>query len=509
LRLSPEQAIDINFIALKASEAANIPVGDVVSCKIVKRSIDARGRETWIQLKVRLVWGQEDQPVEAIPPFAARDVSAAPEVVVVGAGPAGLFAALRLIERGIRPIVIERGKDVSRRKKDVAILNKDGVLDPESNYCFGEGGAGTFSDGKIYTRSNKRGDVMRVLELFVLHGADPDILIESHPHLGTDKLPGIIENMRNTITGCGGQILFDTRLTAILADGSRATGVQVNNAGTISARAIVLATGHSARDVYEMMLRQGIQLQSKPFAMGVRVEHPRQLIDRIQYHGRNDPSLPSASYSLVTQVNNRGVYSFCMCPGGIIVPASTGSSELVVNGMSNSVRNSPYSNSGIAVEISLEDIHRFGDSALAGLDLQKKLEHAAWQNSTGAMKAPAQRLTDFVKGRVSQDLPRSSYIPGLCPSPLNEWLPGGIARRLQKGLEDFGTKMRGFMTSEAVVVGVESRTSSPVRMPRDPGTFQHTGVERLYVCGEGAGYAGGITSSALDGIACAERVDIH
>jgi len=507
LKLTPSQAANNNYITNKVSTLAKTNTSNITAVKIIKRSIDARGKQIAINLKVLAVWDEKFYGGSQIEPFEHNDVSKAKEVIVVGAGPAGLFAALTLIERGIRPIVLERGKDVKRRKTDVAELNKNGILDLESNYCFGEGGAGTFSDGKIYTRSNKRGNISRVLELFVLHGANPDILIESHPHLGTDKLPQIITSIRNTITECGGIIRFDSKLTDITIKSKRIDSISINGSETIKASAVILATGHSARDIYEILHRKNIAIQAKAFAMGVRIEHSRELIDSIQYHGVKDSHLPAATYSLSTQVNERGVYSFCMCPGGIIVPSSTGSEELVVNGMSNSMRNSVFSNAGMAVEITLNDIENFAQgNPMAGLEMQKQFEYTAWQQSSGNQKAPAQRLVDFLENKQSQNLPNSSYIPGLCSSPLHNWLPKEIGNRLKVGFETFGKSMRGYITNEAVIVGVESRTSSPVRIPRDGETFKHIEIDNLYPCGEGAGYSGGITSSALDGIACANKV---
>ena len=430
------------------------------------------------------------------------------EVIIVGAGPAGLFASLRLIELGFRPVIVERGKDVSARKKDIALISREQIINPDSNYCFGEGGAGTFSDGKLYTRSKKRGDNTRVLELLCLHGANENILYEAHPHLGTDKLPGIISNIRKSITEAGGIFLLEKKVKDFIIEGSSLRGVVTPENEKYYSQEIILSTGHSARDVYDICRRHKIQLEMKSFAMGVRVEHPQELIDRIQYHGnaRGD-YLPPASYTLVKQIDGRGVYSFCMCPGGFIVPSATMQEEVVVNGMSPSKRSSPYANSGIVVEIRPEDLLSYTSfEEFAGMEFQKDIERMAWEQGGKSQKAPAQRLDDFVSGINSGSLPRVSYFPGVTPSPMHEWIPESIASRLREGFRLFGSVMKGFLTNEAVILGVESRTSSPLRIPRNPETLEHISLPGLYPCGEGSGYSGGIVSSAVDGMKAAEAV---
>ncbi|MFO7716817.1 NAD(P)/FAD-dependent oxidoreductase [Desulfosarcina sp.] len=474
---------------------------------IVRRSVDARKRAVQVHLGVR-VYADDETLLPDRPVFDYRDVHTAAPVIVVGAGPAGLFAALRLLELGLKPVVIERGKPVKGRRRDVAALNRRGLLNPESNYAFGEGGAGTFSDGKLYTRSRKRGDHRRVLHRFHQHGADGRILCDAHPHLGSNRLPEMVSAMRTTIEGHGGEFHFQQKIVGVSVSGSRATGVILEDRRRVEGRAVILATGHSARDIYEMLMAQRVCLEAKPFAMGVRVEHPQGLIDRIQYHGRaRGDGLPAAEYSLVQQVDGRGVYSFCMCPGGFIVPAATDDRAVVVNGMSFSQRNSPYANAGIVVEIRLADLPRLrAADPLAGLNYQRDLEQAAYRHGGGGVIAPAQRLADFVNDHPSSSLPACSYPPGVAASPLHQWLPDSLLGRLQAAFTAFDRKMKAFLTNEALVVGVESRTSSPVRIPRDPQTLQHISVQGLFPCGEGAGYAGGIVSCAVDGERAAEAV---
>ena len=506
LSLSPADAADAQAIAAAVKQKLGRSVG-ADRIVIARRSIDARKPRIRVNLGLE-VYGDDEAMATDAPVFAYRDVRQAPSVIIVGAGPAGLFSALRFLELGYKPVVLERGKPVGERRKDVAALNRRGLLDPDSNYAFGEGGAGTFSDGKLYTRSKKRGDHHRVLHRLHQHGADPAILYEAHPHIGSNRLPDIVQAMRQTIVDNGGEVHFEQQVVALSVDVGKVLGVRLEDGTSIAGKAVVLATGHSASDIYRMLADKDIALEIKGFAMGVRVEHPQRLIDQIQYHGqKRGHFLPAASYALVQQVAGRGVYSFCMCPGGYIVPAATEAGTIVVNGMSFAKRNGPFANAGMVVELKTEDIpdiDRLG--VLAGLCYQQNLERLARRHGGVGVVAPAQRLADFVAGRVSSTLPDCSYPPGVVASPLHEWLPETICRRLQAGFKAFDRRMRGFLTNEAIIVGVESRTSSPVRIPRDPQTLMHINVKGLFPCGEGAGYAGGIVSCAVDGERIAEAV---
>jgi uncharacterized FAD-dependent dehydrogenase len=509
INLTPAAAADDAAVRKIAATLAGQDPESVNEVRIVKRSVDARKKNIRVNLTVEVFSG-DDSSIPEISPFVPKDVSREREVIIVGAGPAGLFAALRLIELGIRPVIIERGRDVSARKKDIARISREQIVDPDSNYCFGEGGAGTYSDGKLYTRSKKRGDNLRVLELLCLHGASNNIMYEAHPHLGTDKLPGIISNIRQSILDAGGQFMLEKKVTDLILEGDSVKGVVVSGNEKILSPYVILATGHSARDIYDICINRGVELLLKSFAMGVRVEHPQELIDKIQYHGNDRGDfLPAAAYSIAKQVDGRGVYSFCMCPGGFIVPSATAQEEVVVNGMSPSERNSPYANSGIVVEIRPEDMARYSrHGVMAGIEFQKELEREAWKNGGHTQRAPAQRLADFVAGDLSSTLPKVSYFPGVTPSPLHSWLPKSIGRRLRDGFRLFGHLMNGYLTNEAVVLGVESRTSSPLRIPRDPEKLHHIKISGLYPCGEGSGYAGGIVSSAVDGMNVADAISL-
>jgi uncharacterized FAD-dependent dehydrogenase len=507
INLNPAAAADGNVIKKISATLAGVDQAEISLARVIKRSVDARKKNIRVNLTVEVFSG-DDSVIAPINPFIPVDVTLKREVIIIGAGPAGLFAALRLIELGLRPLIIERGRDVSSRKIDIARISREHIVDPDSNYCFGEGGAGTYSDGKLYTRSKKRGDNIRVLELLCLHGANDNIMYEAHPHLGTDKLPGIISNIRRSILDAGGLFILEKKVTDLIIEGDSIKGVVTSENEKFISPYVILATGHSARDIYEICRNRGVELEMKPFAMGVRVEHPQELIDKIQYHGNSRGEyLPAASYNIAKQVDGRGVYSFCMCPGGFIVPSATAQEEVVVNGMSPSGRNSPYANSGIVVEIKPEDLVKYsGFGEMAGLEFQKELEREAWKNGGHTQRAPAQRLADFVSGKTSGSLPKVSYFPGATSSPLHSWLPKAIGRRLRDGFRLFGHLMNGYMTNEAVVFAIESRTSSPIRIPRDPVRLDHIKINGLYPCGEGSGYAGGIVSSAVDGIRTAEAI---
>lgn len=533
IRILPEQAASEEGIKRYLSKEKGIDVRTLNQVRVLKRSIDARQRTIYVNLKVRAYineFAQDDQYIHTEYP----DVSSRPCVVVVGEGPGGLFASLRLIELGYRPVVLERGKDVRERKKDLSNITKTQKVDAESNYCFGEGGAGAYSDGKLYTRSKKRGSVDKILNVFCQHGANTNILADAHPHIGTDKLPRVIENMRNTILQCGGEVHFQTKMTSFIIDGDKVIGVEAVNLQTGGEETyrgpVILATGHSARDVYRYLAASRIEIEAKGIAVGVRLEHPAHLIDQIQYHNKNGRGkyLPAAEYSFVTQVDGRGVYSFCMCPGGFVIPAATGPQQLVVNGMSPSNRGTAWSNSGMVVETHPEDVASFvqehqaifqsdaslsssaeeevlsPDSPLTMMHFQQIVEKQCWQQGNMKQTAPAQRMADFVNNRLSYDLPKSSYASGLISSPLHFWMPSFVSKRLQEGFKTFGKNAHGFLTNEATLIAMETRTSSPVRILRDRDTLQHVRLQGLFPCGEGAGYAGGIVSAGVDGERCAE-----
>jgi uncharacterized FAD-dependent dehydrogenase len=505
LRIHPEKIKNLLFIKQSASDALKIAIEEIDAVQITRRSIDARGRTPMFQIQVAVY---TDEPVqELLQPIHYQSVQNGKPVIIVGSGPAGLFAALRLIELGIRPVVLDRGKNITQRRFDLKNLQTDGLVNPDSNYCFGEGGAGTYSDGKLYTRSTKRGDTRKILSILVQHGAIQDILVNSHPHIGTNRLPAIIEGIRNTIIASGGSIHFNSKVVDLILKDHKIQGVQTEHE-EYTADAVVLATGHSARDIYYLLDRHNILLQAKPFAMGVRVEHSQDLINDIQYGNfKNSDNLPTASYSLSCQINGTGVYSFCMCPGGMLVPASTAPGELVLNGMSNSLRNLPYANSGMVVSIDSKVYGAYEKfQHFAGLEYQKEIEKKAFHAGGECMAAPAQRLTDFLENRVSDSLPGTSYIPGMTSYDLKKVLGPFISEHLKAGLKVFGRNMRGYVTKEATLLAVESRTSSPVRIPRSKTTWMHPQIEGLYPAGEGAGYSGGIVSSALDGSACADAV---
>ena len=511
LRVLPQVAASADKLRKYIAEEQGLALGALKAVRILKRSIDARQRTIFVNLKVR-VYVNELPTEDEFEHVDYQDVSNKPQVIVVGAGPGGLFAALRLIELGLRPIVLERGKDVHERKKDLANISRTQQVDGESNYCFGEGGAGAYSDGKLYTRSKKRGNTEKILRVFCQHGASTNILADAHPHIGTDRLPQVIEAMRNTIIRCGGEVHFQTKMTELIMKGQQVIGCVANEKEFLGP--VILATGHSARDVYRYLNEAKIHLEAKGIAVGVRLEHPSQLIDQIQYHRKEGRGqwLPAAEYAFVTQTDGRGVYSFCMCPGGFVIPAATGPEQIVVNGMSPANRGTQWSNSGMVVEVRPEDLEsgKYGVKsekfapALSMMYFQEELERMCWQQGNMKQTAPAQRMADFVNGRLSYDLPRSSYAPGLVSSPLHFWMPKPIALRLQQGFKTFGKQAHGFLTNEAVMIAMETRTSSPVRIVRDNETLMHVQVEGLFPCGEGAGYAGGIVSAGVDGERCAE-----
>lgn len=514
LRVKPSEAEDELVLTNLLSQTCSVTPIQITGFTILKKSIDARGRQAWINLTLNVFIDEPYQPVELIP-LQLKDVHQSDKrIIIIGAGPAGLFTALRLIEHGIKPIILERGKDVRARRRDLAAINKEGVVNPESNYCFGEGGAGTYSDGKLYTRSTKRGDINRILNIFVHFGATEKILYEAHPHIGTNKLPHIITAIREKIIECGGEVLFEKKVIDFVIEKDQIKTVKTSGGETWTADGVVLATGHSARDIFTLLHSKKIKIEAKPFALGVRVEHPQALIDTLQYHCTSRGEyLPPASYSLVQQVNAKGVFSFCMCPGGIIAPAATNANEIVVNGWSPSKRNNPYANSGIVVTVEEENFQPFQKyGALAAMHFQQSVEQKAFEAGGGKLVAPAQRLIDFTENKVSSTLPNCSYLPGIRSVSLKEVLPPFVHQSLQTAFKEFGKKMparhgaNGYLTNEAVVVATESRTSSPVRIPRDKDSLQHPQLKNFYPCGEGAGYAGGIVSAAMDGERIADRI---
>ncbi len=506
LRLDPATAYTADRLKSHISQITDTDQSRILEVKVLKRSIDARQRNVMVNLTVRIYIDElpTDNPVFTPIEYQTIDDDA-PQCIVVGAGPAGLFAALRLIERGIKPVILERGKDVDSRRKDMARIAREGVVDPDSNYCFGEGGAGAYSDGKLFTRSKKRGSVDKILTVLHQHGAQDNILIEAHPHIGSDRLPEVIKAMRMTIIRCGGEVHFGSRVTDLTVDNNEVTGA-VTADGKKYSGPVILATGHSAKDIYDMLVKHGIHLEPKGIAVGVRLEHPQQLIDRIRYHNPKGRGkyLPPAEYTMLTRIDGRGVYSFCMCPGGVIIPAASAPGEMVVNGMSASARGSRWANSGMVVEVLPDDIE--GDDPLRVMHFQQKIEHDFFDEAGHTQNAPAQRMSDFVESRPSKDLPPTSYAPGIHSARIDKLLPKPIASRLQRGFVEFGKKNRGFLTPEAVLIGNETRTSSPVRIPRDDTAMTHISVTGLYPCGEGAGYAGGIASAAMDGERCADAV---
>ena len=508
ITIKPAQLKDTDFILKSSLFKAKLRAADIIDWRIRKRSIDARKASIKLNLQIEfwLLGETRSQPQSFVP----QEVHLKPEIAIIGAGPAGLYAALRAIEAGLKPIVFERGKDVRSRRRDLAAINKEQTVNPESNYCFGEGGAGTYSDGKLYTRSKKRGNVLKALEWFVHFGASEDILVEAHPHIGTNKLPAIITAMREAIIAAGGEVHFNAKLTDIQIENNAIKALKINNDPWKPFENVVLATGHSARDIFYLLHKKGVHLEAKAFALGVRVEHPQHLIDKIQYHGDvENPYLPPASYSLVDQIDGKGVYSFCMCPGGIIAPCATSQEEVVTNGWSPSKRNNPYANSGIVVSVEPKDLPNYSENdPFVCLDFQKKVERDCWEVAGKTQQVPAQRMIDFVDGKISKDFPKTSYQPGIVSVDLNTVLPPMISKRLRKAFSAYGKKMKGYFTNEAVLHAPESRTSSPISIPRNLETLEHVNVKGLYPCGEGAGYAGGIISAAIDGINCVDAISL-